>query len=94
MVTKVRNNQVQSGIVVQPMKQWWSCFNQYPSGRLLGVEPGYLLYLEVSQRWRNREALNGDSRNFSFDKMIQPFRNNDIHQGRCKVPFYEFLEKD
>jgi len=30
------------------MKQWWSCYNQSPSGRLLGVELDYLLYSKVS----------------------------------------------
>jgi len=29
------------------MKQRWSCYNQSPSGRLFGVEPDYLLDLEV-----------------------------------------------
>ena len=51
MMKKMRNNQVQSGVIVQQMKQRWSCYNQSPSGRLLGVEPDYLLYSKVSPNW-------------------------------------------
>jgi len=35
---KMRNSQVQRGVIVKQMKQWWSCYNHSPSGRLLGVE--------------------------------------------------------
>ena len=45
---KMRNSQVQRGVIVQQMEQRWSCYNQSPSGRLLGVEPDYLLYSKVS----------------------------------------------
>jgi len=48
---KMRNNQVQSGVIIQQMKQQWSFYNQSPSGRLLGVELDYLLYSEVSLLW-------------------------------------------
>ena len=41
---KMRNNYVQSGVIVQQMKQWCSCYNQSLSGRLLGVELDYLVY--------------------------------------------------
>ena len=50
MTMKMRNSQVQRGVIVQQMKQRWSCYNQCPSGRLLGVEPDYLVYF-VSQFW-------------------------------------------
>jgi hypothetical protein len=39
---KMRNSQVQRGVIVQQMKQRWSCYNHSPSGRLLGVEHDYL----------------------------------------------------
>ena len=48
---KMRNNQVQRGVIVQQMEQRWSCYNQSPSGRLLGVEPDYLLYSKVPPHW-------------------------------------------
>ena len=53
---KMRNNQVQRGVIVQQMKQRWSCYNQSPSGGLLGVEPDYLLYF-VLGHWTH--VLNG-----------------------------------
>ena len=48
---KMRNSQVQRGVIVQQMEQQWSCYNQSPSGRLLGVEPDYLLYSKVPPLW-------------------------------------------
>jgi len=39
---KMRNNEVQRGVIVQQMKQQWSCYNHSPSGRLLGVDNDYL----------------------------------------------------
>ena len=33
-----KNSQVQRGVIVQQMKQQWSCYNHSPSGRLLCVE--------------------------------------------------------
>ena len=42
MTMKMRNSQVQRGVIVQLMMQWWSCYNHSPSGRLLGVEHDYL----------------------------------------------------
>ena len=48
MTMKMRNNQVQRGVIFQQMKQRWSCYNQSPSGRLLGVEPDYLVYFVFS----------------------------------------------
>ena len=48
---KMRNSQVQRGVIVQQMEQRWSCYNQSPSGRLLGVEPDYLLYSKVPPLW-------------------------------------------
>lgn len=51
MTMKMRNSQVQRGVIVQQMKQRWSCYNQSPSGRLLGVEPVYIPYLEASLHW-------------------------------------------
>ena len=48
---KMRNSQVQRGVIVQQMEQRWSCYNQSPSGRLLGVEPDYLLYSKVPPHW-------------------------------------------
>jgi hypothetical protein len=51
MTMKMRNSQVQRGVIVQQMEQRWSCYNQSPSGRLLGVEPDYLLYSKVPPHW-------------------------------------------
>jgi hypothetical protein len=34
-------------IIVQQVQQWWSCFDQSPSGQLLVVEPDYLPHSEV-----------------------------------------------
>ena len=42
MTMKMRNRQVQKGVIVQQMKQRWSYYNHSPSGRLLGVEHDYL----------------------------------------------------
>ena len=38
MKMKMRNSQVQRGVIAQQMKQQWSCYNHSPSGKLLGVE--------------------------------------------------------
>ena len=35
---KMRNNQVQRGVIVQKMKQRWRCYNHSPSVRALSVE--------------------------------------------------------
>jgi len=51
MMKKMRNIQVQSGVIVQQMKQQWSFYNQSPSGRLLGVVPNYLMYSKVFLHW-------------------------------------------
>ena len=51
LTMKMRNSQVQRGFIVQQMEQRWSCYNQSPSGRLLGVEPDYILYSKVSPHW-------------------------------------------
>jgi len=51
MKMKMRNSQFQRGVIVQQMEQQWSCYNQSPSGRLLGVEPDYLLYSNVLPHW-------------------------------------------
>jgi len=51
MMMKMRKSQVQRGVIVQQMEQRWSCYNQSPSGRLLGVEPDYLLYSKVLLHW-------------------------------------------
>jgi len=48
---KMRNSQVQTGVTIQQMKQWWNCCNQSPSGRFLDVEHDYLRYSKVSLHW-------------------------------------------
>jgi len=44
---KMRNSQVQRGVIVQQMKHRWSCYNHSPSGILLGVEHDYHPNLKV-----------------------------------------------
>jgi len=62
MTMKMRNSQVQIGVIVQQMKQRWSYYNQSPSGRLLGVEPDYpsvfkgIATLDPSLKWGSNAA--------------------------------------
>jgi len=51
MMMKMRNSQVQRGVIAQQMEQRWSCYNQSPSGRFLGMELDYLLYSNVPPQW-------------------------------------------
>ena len=47
MTMKMRNIQVQRGVIVQQMKQRWSCYNQCPSGR---CSPSFLLSSKMKRQ--------------------------------------------
>ena len=67
MMMKMRNNQVQSGVIFQQMMQRWTFYNQSQSGRWLGAEPNYLLDLEL----------------FFLAKCIPQEYYTPLHMGGC-----------